>query len=299
MTNKPILFVTSNLSRGIVSCARAVAKRGFSVAVASPASKNAQYLLEIPHLRLCKFGIFGKQFLFQTKGMRDYIKKNNPIIHTFDDISYKLFATRRPAAINHTNLSLGIDLKIYHPDSVSVRRQAQFLDDYNIAPHQKLITVISPLGAGLDALSAAAGGMPRDDFIIALFGACDRRRAQKLIKATREGPARDKIIFIGTEQDLPSLFRASFATMSLARHSGRLLKSAVAMARPTIWGENEYKIAANIPIADDSPAAIADALNTALDLSAAAREAFESKNCAAAKEFSLDRTVEEILGAKK
>ena len=232
--------------------------------------------------------------MFHTWGFKDYIAKNSPIIHTLDIISDKLCAPYVPRPLRP---NIGIDLKIYNPGSVSILRQTQFLNSYNIAPHQKLITVISPLGVCLDNLISAAAKMQRDDFIIALFGSAHRKYAQKLIKMVKESHAFGKIIFIGPESDLPSLLRASFAVLSLDRHSERLLKSAVAMARPTIWQNNGFGIAPNITLNDTGEHAITSAISTALDMPNAERDVIEKKNLAAAKAFSIEKTVDEFLNA--
>lgn len=276
--------------------ARTLSRRGYSIAIATLRNKNSKYLLDIKHFVLPGFRIFRKRFMFKTQKLLEYIAENKPIIHTIDAISDKMMRNHR-----HFNapIEFGIDLDVYNPGAVSIPRQTQFLTEYNIAPHQKLITVISPLDVKLPALIDALNLLSRDDYIITLLGTAGRMRAKKISDMIIKKNLAGNIILAGAEHDLPSLLRASYATISLGHHSERLLKMACAMGRPMICARNAFGIDGNIELADCGPETIASALKTVLDLSAAKRQTFEEENLNIAKKFCIQKTINRCLGLYK
>ncbi len=289
MNNEYILIVTSELSRGLISLTRELEKRKLKLAVAAPRSGNEIYLMTEKFIRLPHLRIFGKTFLFKSSELKHFISNKNPIIHCVDGNAFKL---NLPNQI-YFEPSFGLDLKIWNPGSVSALRQTQFLTEYNIAPHQKLISVISPLGEGLSEILNALKQIDRDDFIIALTGRTGR--THKIMKQIVQSGVSDKIILAGQVSDMPTLLRASFANLSLTNHSDRMLKFAAAMGRPTIWNKSETEIKPNINLGNLSADAIARALSNALDMDFDKRSAAEKSNIAIAKKFSIENSVKECL----
>jgi hypothetical protein len=296
MTKNPILFVASDLSRGLVLLARNLSKRGHDVAVASPRSENAKYLLNVGHIVLPTFRFSKKRLMFRTSELNAHIGRARPIIHALDDIADKAM---RGYEHYDSPVNFGIDLNIYAPAAVSIPRQTLFLTKYNIAPHQKLITVISPLRAKLPALLDALKQLDRNDYIIALLGTTGRAGAKSISNAIAKSNLAGNIILAGIEHDLPSLFRASYATLSLGAHSERLLKLALAMGRPLVSSKNAYDVTPNIPLPDTHADTIAGALTAVLDLSAAKRDTFENQNLEHAKKFCIQKTIKECLDLYK
>jgi hypothetical protein len=128
-----------------------------------------------------------------------------------------------------------------------------------------------------------------------MFGTITKWRAKKLVAQVAASGAGGKIIFVGDKLDLPSFLRASFAAVSLGSHSERLLKAAVAMARPTVWTDNEFGIRPNIMMESASAEDIARALDAALGLSEQRRAEYEKRNLADAQSFSIEKIADDFL----
>lgn len=288
--NNNILIITSDLSRGLISLSRELTKRGFCTTIAAPKSKNEIYLLNENIIHLTSIKIFGKIILFKTKKLKHFIEQTNPIIHCIDNPASRLDFPRK---INFTP-NIGLDLKIWNPTSVSALRQTQFLAEYNIAHHQKLISIISPLGYGLGQLLDAVKSMNRDDFIIALIGRA--RNFRKMIKQIAQNGVDNKIVLVGDVSDMPTLLRAGFANVSLGNQTDRTLQFALAMGRPCVWDKSNTDIKPNINLATLDSAAIAKSLNSVLDMNAEKRIAAEKSNITAAKKFSIENSIKECMG---
>ncbi|MDR1360869.1 MAG: hypothetical protein LBJ18_00985 [Rickettsiales bacterium] len=282
MKPQKLLFITSNATRGLYLFGRQLQKLGFEITIAAPAGSQHFWLWGdfIPLRKVFKF-------LFST---RKFKVATGTKIFALDNAAAR-FATRAKLKFSEAELNFGLDPVVWNPNAATIAAQQRILKEFGIAPHQKLISVISPLGASLDELISAVISLPRNDFVIALTGSAAPRRAKKILKKIADSGAADRIICTGDIRDMPSFLRASFAIFSLGEHQEQLLKSAVSMGRPTVWAENDYDIKPNIILKDD----LIKTLNTALDLPGDKLEAFQKANLSAAKGFSIEKTVKEFL----
>ena len=297
MKKNPIsyIFITSRLSRGLVALATYMQKNGIKVSIASPTTSKESTKLRIPHIRIIKISIPGKRFLVPTRTLRKFIDDENPHIYVLDQPSLEMARFMR-VPFDDTRLSYGIDLSLFNPSSVAVCLQSRFLSEFNIAPHQKLVTVISPLGFGLDVILKALEMTNSDDLMIALYGSTGRFRAKKIIRQIEKSEHGHKITFIGQDADIATILRSSYAVMSLGAHDPLLSMAATSMGRPTIWFDDKSDAAPNIKLKNTSdPACISDALRMVLDLGMAERQRIEKNNLAAAKKFDIEKAVKKLV----
>jgi len=310
------LFISATLSRSLITLATSLQKQGIRAIIASPAKPEQTDKLRIRHIRLGQMRIFKKVFLFSTPELRHFIKQERiagrlaPRIQKEQPESNRREKQLRVRVMDQPGLELArrlrlnfrdiptepvIDLSVFNPGSVASTLQARFLSELNIAPHQKLVTVISPLGLGLDVLLKALAMTPSEELVIALYGSAGRMRAQKIIRKVARTEQKHRVTFIGMDEDLATILRSSYAIMSLGGFDQSLLMSATAMGRPTIWQDDSCAIP-NIKLMNsNSPAVISAALDRVLYLTAADRTRIEKGNVAAAKHFNAEHAVEALL----
>ncbi|MDR1207580.1 MAG: hypothetical protein LBK26_04170 [Rickettsiales bacterium] len=291
---KSFLFVTSNVSRGLATLATSLQKSGFSAAIASPVSNGIVRRLRVPHVEIYKIKIFGREFLIPSRKFREFLKSGPHAIHAIDMPAAKL-AARMKLKASSKPIDFGLDLALFSPNSIAVLRITRFLSEYNIAPHQKMIVVISQMGASLNALLDAMKRIDDPDLVIAIYGFSGVRHARKIMSQTKASGQEFRTIYIKNDADLPTVMRSTYAVMSIGPADRDLLMAAVAQGRPTIWPDNEFGIRANIrppvnPTADD----IRHALVRVLAMSGSERAAIEKKNLDAAKKFSIEHTVKQM-----
>ncbi len=278
---KSFLFISTNPSRGLYLLGRELHKLGFSVTVAAPKRDNLKYWLWGDFIRLRSVGKF---FLH-----RKFNLPRGTKVFAFDDMAANI-AKRAGLRFKKIKTEIGLDLKIWAPGAVTAAGQNRILNEFGIAPYQKMITVISPLGFELDKLLYAVSKLKRDDFVVALVGKESRFNARKILNKISKSPARERIICTGEVQDLATFLRVSGAILSLGNHSPRLLQCAVAMARPTVWGK-ESPVRPNIELGPD----LEKSIEQALDLKVAEIEKIEVENIKNARNFSVENTVKLII----
>ncbi|MCL1902404.1 MAG: hypothetical protein FWG18_02115 [Alphaproteobacteria bacterium] len=294
--SKSFLFITYRVTRGLAALGAALQKSGHNVAIASASPIGITRTLRVPHIRIRRLKLFGRRFLIPSDPLRNFLKSQTPAIFAVDDAA-NLLCRRMKLETCDKPIEFGLDLNLFSPKCVSVSRIAAFLQEYNIAPHQKMITVISPLGRGIDTLLAAMRLISDPSLVVAFYGFAKPAKAKKIISKIQESGQVWRTVYIGEDADLPTVMRSSFATISCAEHDRDMLMAAVALARPTIWPNNIHGINANISLLDDATAEdIADALNHALSLSQSKREAIEKENVIRAKEFAIEKSIEQVVG---
>jgi hypothetical protein len=273
-------------------------KSGFNVTIASSAPDGIVRRLRVPHIRLYKIKIFKRRILMPSMQFREFLKCAPHAIYAIDAEASEL-SRRMKLKISQVSINFGLDLLLFSPNSIAGTRIAQFLSEYNIAPHQKMITVISPMGAGLNTLLLALKHMDDPDLVIALYGFASAKRANKVISQIKASGQEFRIVYIKHDADLPTVMRSSYATISMGMHDRDLLMAATAMGRTTIWPDNESGIRANVRL-PDNPAAddIRKALICALSMSMQERAATEKKNLTAAKKFSIENTIKQVTGLR-
>ncbi|MCL2017606.1 MAG: glycosyltransferase [Alphaproteobacteria bacterium] len=294
MKSQPFLFIAPKLSRGLITLAVSMQKKGMRVIIASPAKHAQTYKLRTRHVRIGHIRLFNKVFLFSTSELRKLIKSEKPRILVIEQSGKDLARRMR---LNHKDVppEFGIDLSVFNPKSVASLLQSRFLSEFNIAPHQKLVTVISPLGLGLDTLLKALAHINSDELLVALYGSTGSMRARKIIRQISRAGQNHRITFIGQDEDLATIMRSSYAVMSLCWHDRSLLMAATAMGRPTIWPDNSG-IAPNIKLKDaNSPTGIAEALSKTLSLSVTDRSSIEKNNVITAKKFDIEKIVNALV----
>lgn len=271
---KEMLFITSYLSRQLIILAKKFARDGVKIVIAAPENDSAQYFdgefVRLTHL-------FGR--LFGAKKIRG----RGPAV-CFDKPAAR-FAERAGIRAAGFPGSVGIDLSVWNPEAVSGNRQTMLLSKYNIAPHQKMILATEPNEKDIRSLILGLQGSERDDFVIALYGALTKRQARRISARLEFEP---RVIYLGREQDLPTLMRASFAIMSFADGKRFYKIAALAMGRMAAWRKSG--IAPNVAVKDDFAAAAFDLL----DMPARERERFEKENVGRAKEFDMDKVVAKL-----
>ena len=278
-----------------MSLATCMQRRGIPVFVASPAGWGESSRLRIPHFRIGRLRIFGRTFLFSSDDFRAGVRSENPRVYAIDRAAARL-ARARKLDIANGDVEFGIDLSVFNPQSVSTLRQTRFLSEFNIAPHQKLVTVVSPPGLNLDALIRAMKIVDSSDLVVAIFGISDKSVAARLVgKIEKSGR---HIICTSPDSDAATVLRSSYAVLSLGAADPALMMAALAVGRPAIWSENECGINPNIALESAaSPESIAAALDVALALNASEREKIGRRNTAAASEFDVDSAIRKLVGA--
>lgn len=271
-----ILFLTSYLSRQLISFAKQSAREGFDVFVAAPIGKNIKYLPDNRFIRIRRLG--GR--IFGAKKIRNF---DGPAI-CFDACAERFAKRHRIPALGFLD-NVGIDLTVWSPDAISGNRQTMLLEQYNIAPHQKMILVMDPTDRDIRSLVLAIQGLERHDFILGIYGKTTRKTARRMSKRIKNIP---QIIYLGNEQDLPSLMRASFAIIYLSDRKSFYKLAAIAMGRTTAFGAGDPK--PNIAIKNNLP----DVLHKILTMPAKVREKFESENIKRAKNYALEKNIKAL-----
>ncbi|MCL2369211.1 MAG: hypothetical protein FWC83_00880 [Alphaproteobacteria bacterium] len=292
---KPYLFITSELSRSVVALATAMQKDNINVAIASPATDSEISKLRIKHIKIKKSGLFGKTKLHTGTEFNDFIRTDAPDVYVLDLPSINLATKQKIDIVGHVPMP-GIDLSVYSPASVAPLLQNRILDELNIAPHQRLITVISPLGFNLDILIGALDLLQNKDVAIALYGDAKHLSKQKLVRMIEKSG--HHITYIGADKDIASTLRSSYAVLGLGNMDPVLLMAAVAMGRPTVWPNNEYNIHPNASLGNMfSSQSLAAALGEILGLSETARTKIERENIATAQNFDVQKVIKLITNS--
>ncbi|MCL2737299.1 MAG: hypothetical protein FWE17_00340 [Alphaproteobacteria bacterium] len=292
MNAQPYLFIASNLSRGLITLATTMQRKGIPVLVAAPARPAETARLRIRHLRLRRIQIFSRTFLFSGKSFRDAVAATKPRIHALDRAARDLCRARR-LEFDDRAPEFGIDLSVFNPTSVATLLQSRFLSDFNIAPHQKLVAVISPPGFNIEPLVRAMDILDSTDLVVALFGVNSRKIAARL--SARIEKSGRHIVCAGPDYDAATVLRSSYAVLSLGNADPALLMSAVAMGRPAIWHESEHGVAPNIRLKSAAnPQNIAAALGRAMNLSPSERTRIEKQNLQTAKKFDVEKTIKKL-----
>jgi hypothetical protein len=295
MNKQPYLFITSKLSRGLVSLATSMQKQGIPVFVASPANASESIRLRIKHLRIRRLRIFGRTFLYSTDAFRAATRIPNVRIRVLDRAAFRL-ARARKLPIDGEIPEFGLDLSVFNPSSVAILRQSRFLSEFNIAPHQKLVTIISPPGLNLDALIRAMKFVDSKDLVVAIFGVNSKSMAARL--TARIEKSGQHIVCTNPDSDAATALRSSYAILSLDGADQALMMAALAVGRPTIWSENEYGIVPNIKLKSASSAEnISAALNKVLHLSPSERSKIENQNVTTAKKFDVEKAIKKLTAS--
>jgi glycosyltransferase involved in cell wall biosynthesis len=253
-----------------------MSRLGYNVFIAAPKNKNLMYLSGNRYVRLRRIG----NYIMGARRVRNFDGKTI----CFDRQSER-FARRAKIGAMRFPDPIGIDLAVWNPGAISGNRQTMLLSQYNIAPHQKLLLATDPNEKNIRQLILAIQGLERDDFIIALYGKLSNRAARHISRKISRVP---RIVYLGVEQDLPSLMRSSFAVVSLSEKNSFYKIAAIAMGRATAW--KSCGVPPNILI----KTSLADALEKILNMPAKTRANFEKKNLAAARSFGLEKNIAKI-----
>jgi hypothetical protein len=280
-SEKKLLFITGYLSRQLITLQKQMSRLGYNVFVAAPKNKNLMYLQASRYVRLRAIG----GLVVGASRIRNFDGK----MICFDRQSER-FAKRAKIGAARFPDAIGIDLSVWNPDAISGNRQTMLLSQYNIAPHQKLLLVMDPNEKNMKQLIPAVQALDRDDFIIALYGDLSKRAARRISRKISRVP---RIVYLGVEQDLPSLMRSSFAVVSLSEKNSFYKIAAIAMGRATAW--KNCGIKPNIAIRNS----LASALEKILGMPAKTRADFEKKNLALARTFGLDKNIAKIKSMMK
>jgi hypothetical protein len=273
--SKNVLFLSSHLSRPLVTFAKKLSRDGFAITIAAPKNKNLQFL-NGNFIELSKIG----KHLFGAKKIHNFDGK----IFYFDQISERFLHKNKIAGTKFFD-DIGVDLKVWTPDATSGNRQTMLLAKYNIMPHQKMILLLEPNEKDIKSLILAIQGLDRDDFVIAMHGEIPKNAALRISKKIKNIP---QIIYIGTEQDLPTLMRASFAIMYLSGTSSFFKMASIAMGRTTIWKSDTIK--PNIVIKTN----LTETIESVLDLTIRTRENYEKDNLSRAENYSIEKNILKI-----
>ncbi|MDR0448879.1 MAG: glycosyltransferase [Rickettsiales bacterium] len=190
----------------------------------------------------------------------------------------------------------GLNLDIFNPEAIPARRQTDMLGKYNIPHDKKMIVCSSPALPSLPIIIEAVQLLDREDFIIAMLGTASKLSANKMLRQAEALGASGKIIFIGEETDIPSLMKSAFATISVLGHEH--VAASIAVGTPTIAVNTEFasELAVNYLVAEDDPGAMAEAIDSALDLDEVEIEKITTRNARYAKEYlSINKTADEYI----
>ena len=273
MPNKnKAVFVTSHLSRQMIALIKQMMRERFDITVAAPKNENFQYLPGRQFIRL--YRVFGRLFGFWR------IRNFKGAVVAFDGAAQRFVSGKRRAVVFDDYL--GLDLSIWNPNAISGNRQTMLLAAYNIPPAAKMILALEPSDKDVRALLLAIKGLGRSDIIIGLYGQMTKLAARRI---SRKIAGSHQIIYLGKEQDLPTLMRASFAVISLSPKNSFFKAAALAMGRTTAFAPCDIK--PNITIKNN----LAETLEKILDLPLRAREEFEAENIRRAGNYDLMKTI--------
>jgi hypothetical protein len=251
-------------------------RMGFSAFIAAPKNDNSQYLPDGHFVRLRSFGdrLFGANKLRGFDGKTVALDKQTAALAKKAGLPAIKFYDR-----------IGIDLSVWNPKAISGKRQTMLMALYNIPPASRLVLVIEPSEKDVRHLIQWVEKSNQNNFIIALYGKMTKRTAKRI---NRRLDGINGIIYLGNEQDLPTLMRASFAVMSMSARNDFYKIAALAMGRPAAFPAGEIK--PNIPVRGN-PAA---ALEKILDMTAKSREMLEAENIVRAREYSLEKNIDKL-----
>jgi hypothetical protein len=255
-----------------------MAREGFDVFIGAPSNENLQYFSDRRFIRLRRMG--GR--LFGARKVRNFPGK----IVCFDE-SAAAFAKKARLGAAAFLENVGIDLSVWNPGAISGNRQTMLLAQYNIQPHQKMLLTMDFSEKDIKCLIQAIEELGRDDYIIALYGKISRRAARRISRKIERIP---EIMYLGNEQDLPSLMRASFAIISLSEKSSFYKIAANAMGRMTAWRQGDVK--PNILLKNG----VAEALRKILGAPARQREKFEDENIRRAQNYGFEKNMRKLRG---
>jgi hypothetical protein len=251
---------------------------GFDIFIGAPENENLQYFSDRRFIRLRRIG----RRLFGAGRVRNFPGK----IVCFDESAAAFAKKARLAAAVFLD-NVGIDLSVWNPGAISGNRQTMLLAQYNIQPHQKMLLTMDFSEKDIRCLIQAIQELGRDDYIIALYGKVTRRTARRISRRIENIP---EIIYLGNEQDLPSLMRASFAVISLSDKSSFYKIAACAMGRVTAWRQGDVK--PNVPLKNG----VAGALEKILGAPARVREKFEDENIRRARNYGFEKNMAKLKG---
>lgn len=271
-----ILFVTSHLSRQLIALMKYMIRDGLDITIAAPKNENFQYLPNKQFIRLSKLG----GILFGNKATRHF----DGAIVTFDKAAERMMGAHDNIA-NFSSMDIGLDLNIWNPKATSGNRQTMLLSKYNIPATSKMLLAVLVTDKDVRDLNLAIQNLDRHDFIIGLYGKMTKGMAHKI---SRKIANSRQIIYLGNEQDLPTLIRASFAVISLSGKDSFYKIASMAMGRATAWPTGNMK--PNIIIRNN----LAETLEKILSLPVGTREGFELDNVKRATHYDLSKTALKI-----
>lgn len=295
MKTKSFIFISSNLSRQLAGLASKMSKSGFDVIVAAPRSQFSEIIsgfIGIPVLRM-----FRKTRLLSSIKLHRILRSETATVVAFDQPAAEMLQ-RLKIGFKFVPSAIGVNLSIYSPENVTPRLQNQFLDDQNIAEHQKMLTVVSRLGANMDILLSALQKIDRGDFVIALHGGATRLQAGRVMGKIRKSGQSGKILFLGN-MDLAAMLRASFAIISLNTANDVPMMEALAMGRPNIWPDSNDLPKPNISFDSNDADSLSKAIETCLDMTPSTRTKIENKNLKSAADFSMEILADKLISGRK
>jgi hypothetical protein len=255
-----------------------MSREGFDIFIGAPSNENLQYFSARRFVRLRKIG----RRLLGARKVRNFPGQ----IVCFDESAAAFAKKARLRAASFFD-NVGIDLAVWNPGAISGNRQTMLLAQYNIQPHQKMLLTMDFSEKDIKCLIQAIQDLGRDDYIIALYGKIARRSARRISRKIERIP---EIMYLGNEQDLPSLMRASFAIISLSEKSSFYKIAACAMGRMTAWKQGDVK--PSIPLKNG----VAEALEKILRAPARVREKFEGENIRRAENYSFEKNMAKLRG---
>ncbi|MDR3208502.1 MAG: hypothetical protein LBT45_01490 [Rickettsiales bacterium] len=276
MQNNNLLFLTSHLSRQLIAFSKQMTRGGCDVFIGAPANENLQYFSARHFIRLRKIG----RCLLGAKKIKNFQGK----IVCFDGPAAAFAKKARRQAAEFLE-NIGIDLSVWNPKAISGNRQTMLLAQYNIQPHQKMLLAMDFPEKDIKSLIQTIQELGRDDYIIALYGKITHRTARRISRKIENVP---QIIYVGKEQDLPSLMRASFAIISLSNKSSFYKIAANAMGRMTAWRQSDIK--PNILLKNG----VSDVLQKILETPSKQREKFENENIRRAQNYSFEKNMNKL-----
>ena len=274
MLGNKLIFITSALSRRLVALGKQMQRSGIDVYFAAPMGDSVQWITDGRYIRLGKLGsrLFGA----------GRIKNFDSTAVCFDNAAAQLADRAKLKKICFFD-EIGIDLSVWSPKAVSGNLQTMLLSSYNVPPQSKMILVLDPSEKDIKRLILANQGLDHSDFILALHGKINKCIARKINRRLKTTP---NIVYLGSEPDLPSLMRASFAIISLSAGNNFYKVAAMAMGRTAAFPSGGA-IKPNIATDGD----LETVLKRILSLPLKTREEFEAKNIRFAAAHSLEKNI--------
>jgi hypothetical protein len=251
-------------------------REGFEITIAAPMNENFQYLPVRRFIRLYK--VFGRLFGFGR------IRHFDGVVVAFDKAAERMVSGEKRAIVFADYF--GLDLSVWNPSAISGNRQTMLLSAYNIPAASKMILVLEPSDKDVRALLAAIRGLKQNDLIIGLYGRMTKIAARRISR--RIADSNHQIIYLGREQDLPTLMRASFAIISLSARNSFFKAAALAMGRTTAFPPCDIK--PNIVIKNN----LVEVLEKIMDIPVRVRQEFEAGNIKRAANYDLSKVVSKL-----